>query len=153
MIGKDLDFEDEGIWNTYEPTPGDVSYDTTIMHGGIKSLEMISGCAWLGIGFDGLPYPKIGDEVKLGFWVYVDSTNDTSVAGNTFRLEEITSGTPTTVITYTTADLDFALDTWVYIETDSAVISASVDYIQIVIEEGTDGTIFVDDVSAIQVND
>jgi hypothetical protein len=152
MIAKDLGFEDEDAWNTYEMTPGDVAYDATIVHTGDQSLKMTNGSAWLGVGFEGLPYPEKGDEVKLGFWVYVDSTDATSVAGLTFRLEEILSGFPaSTVITYTTVDLEFAFDTWVYIETGAVVISETVDYIQIVIEENTDGTVYVDDVTVIEI--
>jgi hypothetical protein len=154
MIAKDLGFEDEDAWSIYEVTPGDVTYDS-FSHSGDQSLKMTAGKTWLGIGFDGLPYPEKGDTVKVGLWIYVDSATATSVGGLTIKLIE-KEGTVVgdgIVITYVTVDGDFAFDTWTYIETTSATISEDPAYIQILIEEATDGVVYVDDVTLIKVND
>jgi len=149
---ENLDFEELDEWDFYIPTNEEISYHTSIYHDGIQSLKITSGSIWNNIDFGGAQYPVKGDTVKLGFYVYVDSATASTVAGITIKLlekEGAVSGDGI-IISYTTSDLEFAFDTWVYIETEVATISNDPNYLQIVIEEGTDGTIYVDGVVLIE---
>lgn len=154
MPNENLDFETSDDWGFYSPSGTGVDYDTTIARD-TQSLKMEEGSAWLGFDLDAAGYPYKGDTVKLGFHVYVDSTTATSVGGFTIKLLEKEGTDPgdTIAITYTTQDQDFAMDEWVYIETTSATITNDPDYLQIVIEEGTDGTVYVDDITVIEINE
>lgn len=154
LPGLNLDFEDTTDWGTWSPTGTGVAYDTTVVRD-TQSLKMMEGSAWIGFGFDGSGYPAKGDTVKLGFWVYVDSSTATSVGGFTIKLLEKEGVDPadTVAILYTTTDAQFNMDEWVYIETSSATITDDPSYLQIVVEEGTDGTVYLDDVTVIKVND
>jgi hypothetical protein len=151
MTGKNLDFESSDLWGFWSPDGTGVSYSDTA-NNGLQSLMMSEGSAWVGFGFDGADYPAKGDTVKLGFWVYVDSSTASSVGGLTIKLlEKEGSEGDVVAIQYTTQDQAFAFDTWVYVETQSVVISDAGAYLQIVIEEGTDGTVYVDDITVIEV--
>jgi hypothetical protein len=152
MTGKNLDFESSDLWGFYFPDGEIANYTSSIVHSGTQAVEFTNGSSWLGFGFDGPAYPSKGDTVKLGFWVYVDSTTASSVGGFTIKLveKETPEGDVATIV-YTTQDQAFAFDTWVYLETEATTITDDASYLQIVIEEGTDGTVFVDDITLIKV--
>ena len=152
MPNTNLDMETSDQWGFWSPNNDGVAYATTIVNSGTQSLSFSEGSAWIGFGFDGTAYPAKGDTVKLGFYVYVDSQTASSVGGLTIKLVE-KEGNVTgdgVVISYTTSDLEFAFDTWVYIETDAVMISNDPSYLQIVIEEGTDGMVYIDDITVIE---
>ncbi len=151
MTGKNLDFETTTDWGFWSPSGTGVSYSSTVSLD-TQSLKMSEGSAWLGFGFDGPSYPAKGDDIKLGFWIYVDSTTATSVGGFTIKIIEKDGATPdAVVVTYTTSHQEFLMDEWVYIETQTVTIGNNPGYLQIVILEGTDGTVYVDDITLIKV--
>lgn len=153
MTSKNLDFENDNpvTWEFWTSEDGSIGY-SDIQARDNQSLAMDASSAWQSIGFDGEDYPAKGDTIKLSFYIYVDEALPLSVGGFTIKLLEKTAGEEDRItILYVTQHNSFNANEWVYVETDLGQISLDCDYIQIVMEEGTPHSVYVDDISIIKV--
>ncbi|MBI9010317.1 MAG: hypothetical protein JEZ05_09865 [Tenericutes bacterium] len=140
-------FEATFDWQTWSGTAATPGLSTEEVHSGLYALKSISqSSVWKELEFvAGLP--TIGDAIKLGLWVYIDS--DAPTYDFTLKAVGFTISTSAEEVFAEVQIIDgIALNQWVYIEGNFGDILES-DRIKFIIENNSGAIIYVDDLQVI----